>query len=857
MKKYLYIPLMVFVFLGLGRLSGQNSVSDLYLNAGTDDFAAIQHTMNQYFEGKFQGRGSGFKQWKRWEYLAERRLTPDGKVANWAARNWEEYQNYQMAHPVTDNGEPLDIPNGQWTSLGPTGYVWGNGWNGGVGRLNCIAFHPSNASIFWVGGPAGGLWKTINGGSSWTPLTDGMPSIGVSGIAVDYTNTDILYILTGDGDGGDTQSIGVLKSTDGGDTWMATGLSYTVSSEKRGYKLLMHPTNHLILFMVSNDGIQKTTDGGTSWTRVSSGTFHDIEFRPADPTIMYASRGTRFYRSTNTGSTWTEITSGGVPATASRMAIGVSPHAPTCVYLLTGPATSAGNYKGTYLSINDGLDFTSRSTSPNILGYSSAGNDSASQTSYDLAIAVSRTNYGDIMAGGINTWISSNYGMNWTITSMWDNSGGIGYTHADIHGLEINPINNYLYCLSDGGIFRSTNFGDTWLDITTGIANTEFYRIAGIESNVNLITGGTQDNGSNKWTGGTTMWHMLGADGMDCMIDHSNSQVLYNAIQGGGLWKSTNGGASFDTIQPYGSVGSWVTPFIMNPSNSSIIYGGYSNVYKSTNGGTTWTSSAVDGRGAMAMGTSNTNRIYASNGFNLYRSDDAAATWTLKRTGLPYNSITFIAVDPDNSMRVYVTVDGYTAGQKVYMSISGGDVWTNISGSLPNVPTNCIAFEDNNGAPADALYIGNDLGVFYRDANHTDWIPFRNGLPTVPVFDLLINKTSGKLTAGTYGRGLWRSDLYSTCVGGWALTVGNDPSNPNYTGYQFYEASTYVSSSRTVTGGLGTDVTYKAGNYVKLTTGFNAKEHSLFKASLGPCNLGAPVANMPVKVRGTYVKVNK
>ncbi len=858
MRKHIYITLMAFLILASGSLSGQKIVvSDLYLNAGTDDFATIQNRMNQYFEGKSTGQGSGFKQWKRWEYLAERRLTSDGKVANWGVRNWDEYQTYLESHPEADNSEPGDSPNGYWSNLGPYGYVWGNGWNGGTGRLNCITFHPTLANTFWVGAPAGGLWKTINGGTSWTPLTDGMPSIGVSGIAVDYTNTNVLYILTGDGDGGHTQSIGVLKSTDGGDTWLSTGLVWSISSSGvRGYKLLMHPTSHNTLFTVSTVGIHKTTDGGASWTLEKSGSFRDIEFKPGDPAIVYATgNSTEFWRSTDTGGTWTEITSG-VPTTASRMAIGVSPDTPGAVYLLTGPSTVAGTYKGTFLSTNSGVSFLTRSTTPNILGYSSVGNDADDQTTYDLAIAVSRTNYADVMSGGINAWTSANWGTSWTISSMWNNSGGIGYTHADIHGLEINPLNNYVYCVSDGGVYRSTNFGNTWTDLTAGIANTQFYRIAGYESNTSLITGGTQDNGSDKWTGGTTMEHMLGADGMDCMIDHTNSSILYNMIQYGSLQKSTNGGTSFSDIQPVGSSGSWVTPIIMSPGSSTTIYGGYSDVYKSTNGGSTWTNMGSNGTGAMAMGTSNTSRIYASNGATINRSDDAAVTWVNVSAGLPGYTITFIAVDPSNSLNVFVTLGGYTPGQKVYESIDGGATWVNISGSLPNIPVNCIAYENTSGAPSDALYIGNDVGVFYRDDNHTDWIPFRNGLPTVPVFDIEINELSGVLTVGTFGRGLWRSALFSTCAANLLLNVSNDPSNPNYTGYQFYEASNSVESSRIITGGIGTDVQYKSDNYVKLTTGFHARQHNLFQAKLGPCNTGAPAPNNFIKVPGRFVKKN-
>jgi photosystem II stability/assembly factor-like uncharacterized protein len=242
----------------------------------------------------------------------------------------------------------------------------------------------------------------------------------------------------------------------------------------------------------------------------------------------------------------------------------------------------------------------------------------------------------------------------------------------------------------------------------------------------------------------------------------------------------------------------------------------------------------------MAIGTSNTNRVYAAYGSSIWRSDDAAVTWTSISAGLGGNSVTFIAVNPDNSLDVFVTVGNYNAGQKVYESSDGGATWTNISGSLPNIVMNCIAYEDNNGTPDDALYIGTDLGVYYRNDNIGNWILFQNGLPNVPVTDMEINEGAGLIRAATYGRGLWSSALYDPCPTDYILTPGNDPSNPNYTGVQYYEASNSVTSSRVVTGGLGTDVTYKSGNFVKLTDGFHAREGNLFNAVLGPCQATVP-----------------
>jgi len=837
MKKYIFKSGISFLLLlmSFGVFSQEISPSDLWLDPADNDFATIQSNVEQYYANRDKGQGSGYKKWKRWEYYNQNRLTPDGKITNIAARSWETYLEQQERMANMDAGDNLMVTNGSWTSIGPFMYTLGTGWNPGNGRLNVIAFHPTNSNIFWVGAPAGGLWKTMNGGTSWSPQTDGMPRIGVSGIAIDYTNTNTMYILTGDGDGGDTKSIGVLKTINNGMTWLSTGLSWTVADEVTGFKLLMHPTNANVLFAVTTLGIYRTINAGFSWTQVLAGSFRDIEFKPGDPTVVYVSGTSSFYKSADTGGTWSAITAG-VPTGCNRIALGVSPANPTYVYLFAGPATGTGAYKGFYLSTNSGDNFSVRSTTPNILGYSSTGNDAKQQSYYDLAVAVSTTNSANVIAGGINTWTSANWGSSWTISSMWSDPGGtIGYTHADIHDLSINSLDNYLYCCSDGGIFRSTDFGLNWTNLTYGIANTEWYRIAGTATNSNLIIGGAQDNGSNKWTGGLTMEHIYGADGMDCMIDHANSNIMYYTAQYGELAKSTNGGTSYINVTPSGLTGPWVTPLVMNPSNSSIIYGGYPSVYKSTNGGSTWTNMGSSGGSALAISANSPDRIYAANGTSMSRTDNGGFAWINISAGLPGIGITFIGVNPDNSLDVFVTVGGYNAGQKVYASSNGGTSWTNISGTLPNVIVNCIAYEDNNAAPDDALYIGTDLGVYYRNASIGDWIFFQNGLPNVPVSDLEINKAAGVIRAATYGRGLWSSSLYSACPADYLLTTSNNPGNPNYTGFQFYEASNSITSSREITGGIGTDVTYKAGNFVKLTTGFNAKENNFFMAILGPC----------------------
>jgi photosystem II stability/assembly factor-like uncharacterized protein len=856
MKNVKIFTTIVFSTLAFSYTLGQQNRWDTWLNPGTDDFSTIrQNAQHSFADVDKKQRGSGYKQYKRWEYMQQHRLTEDGRIMNYAARNFTEYHDYM----ATLGSRGITVNHGFWYSLGPTTWINWSGWNGGLGRVNSITFHPTDANTFWVGCPAGGLWRTNNGGTNWIPLTDGMPLIGVSGLAVDYTNTNIMYLLTGDGDAADTYCIGVLKTVNGGITWNSTGLNWGVGSNVRAFKILMHPSNPAILFVASSGGLYKTSNAGESWALVqytANHHFHDVKFKPGDPTIMYACANTKFFRSTDTGDTWSEIVSG-VPTNANRMAIGISPGNASYVYLFAGPCYATSTYVGTYRSTNSGVSFSVRSTSPNILGYSSTGNDDAHQSHYDHALVVSLTDAERIMTGGINCWRSTNGGTSWTLSSMWNDPPGSTYTHADIHALEINPLNNHLYCGSDGGIFRSTDFGNNWTDLSAGLSITQIYRIAGYQPDVNYLTMGTQDNGSNKWTGGSVIYHMLGADGMDCMIDYSGGLIMYNSCQEGELYKCSTGGAyGWQNIQPSGSTGPWITPLIMHPTNPSTIYGGYYDIYKSYDGGSNWTNLGYDGSGAMAIGINWPDRVYASEeGSNTIRmSTDGGYNFTIVTSNLPAGNISFIAVNPDNSSEVYVTYSGYLAADKVFRSTNAGTSWTNITGSLPNLPVNCIAFQDNNGSPGGALYIGTDVGVYYRDNDIGDWIPFMNGLPATIVMDLEINYPAGVITAATYGRGLWRSELYSACPAGYTLTPGNDPSNPNYTGYQLYEAYDHINSTRIITGGIGTDVTYQAGSYIVLGLGFHAREDNKFKAVLGPCTDMALMdpAGRVIQVTGTY-----
>jgi PKD repeat protein len=739
-------------FSALFVLLSQFLVAQTYVDMMQDpsaNFYDIQREFNNYWENRPIRKGKGYKQFKRWEYFMEQRVYPTGNIFA-PNKAWNEAKAYRESK-LMKNGS---FNFGNWEPMGP--FEWETtSYNPGNGRVNVVVSHPTNPDILFVGTPSGGLWKTTDHGGTWEVLTDSLPVLGVSGIAIHPTNPEIIYIGTGDGDAGDTYSIGVLKSTDGGNTWLETGLNWNIYQNRTVSKLLINNDNPEILVAATSNGLFYTSNGGNSWALAINGSFKDAEYKPGDYNTVYAC-GTTFVKSTNGGMSFTTITSG-VPTSVNRLAIAVTPANPEYVYMVGGKQTNS-SFQGLYRSTNSGTSFTLQSSSPNILGYDPQGNDSDGQSWYDLAIAASPGDENLIYVGGVNVWKSTNGGVSWNMNAYWYYPvNTYPYVHADIHALEY--LNNNLYAGCDGGIFETIDEGNTWDDLSFGLQIMQFYRISVNPNNYTHVMGGSQDNGSNQYKNNT--WtHVLGADGMECIIDPSNPNKVYASTQNGGLNKSTNGGNSFFGItNGISENGPWVTPYVINPQNTEILYAGYSNIWKTTNGGQNWTkiTNTSGSVVAIALAPSNPNYVYYSVGSSIYRSTDAGQTWTnLTGNGLT-GYITYISVNPSDPNKLYVSISGYNQGNKVYKSTDGGNSWDNISGSLPNLPANCVVSQLGSD---EGVYVGTDVGVYYRDNTTGDWVPFSLNLPNVIVQELEINYNANKIIAGTYGRGLWSSDLF-------------------------------------------------------------------------------------------------
>lgn len=712
---------------------------------GKLNFFLIQQNAEKYWENNPIEKGKGFKPWKRWEYYWQYRVNEDGSFpeAGITERNWNEYLR---RNPVQNRVNEAD-----WTPLGP---LQSSGGYAGIGRVNCVAFHPTDPNIIWIGAPAGGLWKTTDGGSTWTTGFDNSVVLGVSGILISGKNPNIMYIATGDGDASDTYSVGILKSVDGGITWETTGLNWSVSQNRLIRRIIFDPDNENTLFAATSNGLYKSTDAGSSWNQLITGSFYDVKANPNPFTnTFYAATGTRIYKSTDDGNTFTNVYT---TSSANRIALGVSNANPDYVYALASNSANNG-FLAMYRSVDAGSNFTSQSSTPNLLGWSSTGSDSGGQGWYDLCMAVDPNNAEIVYTGGVNTWKSIDGGTTWTLRTHWSGASGVQTVHADQHCMEWQN-NSTLWLGNDGGIYKTTNGGVNWSDKSNGLMISQMYRLGVSQADSKVITG-LQDNGT-KLKGNSGSWSdVLGGDGMECAVRPDNASVMYGSLYYGAFNRSTNGGNSWTNIKPSGAGdGSWVTPFIIDPNAPQTIYAGFKRVYKSTNQGTNWTALGSSNLNTSPMNylhvaRSNSNVIYTGRGSSLYRTTDGGSTWSTRT--VPGSNTVMLAIHPDNPDIIWAVRSNYTAGAKVYKSINGGSTWTNVSGNLPNLPVNCILYDESSNN--DGLYVGMDVGIFFRDNDLEDWELYATGLPNAPVFELDIKYDTDEIYAATYGRGLWKS----------------------------------------------------------------------------------------------------
>lgn len=775
------------------------------------DFVQFQQELHTWLRDPAHRQQKGWKALSRWEDYEARRMNPDqgsGDPRELAAT---------LHEIATTKAATAKTAASNWLPIGPNNYaIVNDGWIPGLGRTNCIAFHPTNGNIFWVGVAQGGVWRTQDGGLNWTPLTDDLPMMRISDIAVNPQNPDELYICVGDyayfGAGLNLDNrkrhthygLGVYKTTDGGTTWAPTGLSllqtdFDFSLMRR---VIIHPTNTNQLVAAGTSGIWTSLNAGASWTHVNDSLIWDIERDPVNPNVLYASKGFRsslnvgyagIIKSTDFGATWTLLPSG-LPAQGAvqRIELAISPSHPNNVYALCA-GMDAGFY-GLLRSTDAGATWAQQSNSPNILGWDE-GFGTGGQGWYDLALLVHPTLPEVLYTGGINMWSSEDGGVTWDGISYWLANYGPSI-HADQHQLAYNPVSGNYYMCNDGGLYVTNQpilgswndainvpgyqWPTVWTPLSGGMQTSYFYRVGTSRDNPDYVIAGAQDNSTfyydlNDW------YNLFGGDGMECFIDPVDPQLIYGSSQYGSLSSSPDGGLSQNWIGGVPENGEWTTPWMLNPTDPTELLAAYGNVWSSIDGGFTWIQrsnfpvNAYYGHPNIAcafdIAPSDPSHMYVAKRPNFFASDvgsfwattDGGLTWADRTLGLSDSLyITDIAVHASAPKTAWVTMGGFLPGNKVFKTTDAGLTWQNITDNLPNLPVNTIVQDPlHAGSP---LYVGMDVGVWYRNDSINSWQLFTTDLPNVVVSDLEVHAATQRLYAATFARGLWVTDLVDASV---------------------------------------------------------------------------------------------
>ncbi|MFD2568442.1 T9SS type A sorting domain-containing protein [Pseudotenacibaculum haliotis] len=740
MKKLISLIILLFC-ISLSAQTIQNNApwasNAMSKNNNKPTLEQIANAAEAYFKTiDRNAKGSGLKPFERWKYHWSFFLDEQGRVESPQAL-WDAWK-IKNERNASEN-RSSDVSN--WTSMGPYAHTNTASWSSGQGRVNVITEDPNNSNVLYAGAPAGGIWKSTDAGVNWAPLTDHLPQIGVSGIAVDHTNSDVIYIATGDDDANDSYAVGVWKSTDGGATWNTTGtITPTPSSMNEIY---LFPNDANTVMVATSAGVFKSTNGGSTWTQKSNINARSLKMKPGDETTWYAVSSNQFFKSTDSGESFQEVVITGVPG-ASRLEIDVTPANANYVYLLR--AGSGSSFGGVFRSTDSGSNFTKTTETSDIF--------ESTQAWYDMALGVSDTDENTLFVGVLNVWRSTNGGNNFSKINNWSSPNDPSYTHADIHFLRY--FNGRLYAGTDGGAYVSSDDGNNFTDLTESMVIGQFYRISVAAQSSGNIVGGLQDNGGyafsdNNWNN----YH--GADGMDCAVNPTNKDNYFGFVQYGGALHITYDGGKTRTGgvgSPSGISGNWVTP--LAASSEGDLYAGYNQLYRLEGGAWSQVSNFSFGGNLVNVKVSprNPNVIIATRGSTIYRSIDKGANFESFFTGAgTINAIDFSSTD---EAFYFVTNNGaYKVANAVGPSWTF--TWQTIGTNAPSESKLSIKHHARSGN--NTIYMGTSLGVYFMNDDDTEWQTYDNNLPNVAIRDLEINEEDAKLFAATYGRGVFVSDI--------------------------------------------------------------------------------------------------
>jgi photosystem II stability/assembly factor-like uncharacterized protein len=702
-----------------------------------------------------------------------------------------------------------------WEPLGPT--------NVG-GRVRALAVDPRNADILYAGGVAGGVWKSEDAGASWSPLTETFSNVGVSSIAIDPTDSDVIYVGTGEelanrSDFTPFRGIGIMKTTDGGDTWRLLPQTIGDPAFRVVNDLVISAANPKVLYAGVSAGVARSVDAGRTWKTVweTPGVTGcgDLAIRTdRSPDVILASCADAepdgVYLSEDGGEQWKKVIDVVYGERAGYAAVAFAPSDQDIAYAsVARTADSPGGQTGTLALLRS--DDGGRTWKPrndgatNWLG--SCGPETSGQGDYGNAIAVDPTDPDRLWLGGVDAFRSDDGGTTITIASYWwldqryqDLPEPAPWMHADFHGIWFDPgfdgsANQRVYFVNDGGVFRTDNAraplpnkecdGDVLWNLTSidplndvvyqplndGLVITQFW--AGTVSNDGtIVMGGTQDNGTwiRRAGAGPDGWSFaIGGDGFDVAISPDNG-LFYGELyghEGIRIERSTTGNLqSFKEItkSAINDKGLFFTPFVMDPATPATLWTGGQKMWRTTDGGDLWVEASPvlptrqhEAISAIAVAPGDPKVVYAgSNGGGLWMTENGASSPPSWSTSpVQQGYVSSIAVDPSEPHTAYATVGSFDVPH-VLKTTDGGASWDDVGADLPNVPASSVAI---NPLDPDMVFVGTDAGAFESHNGGATWLPANGDLASTIVQDLVFRPGTSELYLFTFGRGAYRVDV--------------------------------------------------------------------------------------------------
>ena len=719
--------------------------------------------------------------YKRWEWFQTPRIFPFDTISihTYHRELDRETKFHNQMLRKTSQSPLLGLP--AWKHLGPPSVRNGNVLYSG--RVRGIAVHPSNPDIVYIGAASGGLWKSINGGASWQNLSDDFACNTFGAIAIDPNNPDIVYAGTGEVKSSGVRNIydgrGLYKSTNGGATWTQITDGFGLITQFADIEVSPHNSNIVFAALgngyshsnsfLNNEGIWRSDDGGITWIRtlVAQNSFnydaaaYDVIVHPTDPNRIYAALGmstpSGFYVSIDNGRTWSPSNSG-LPDAIERIQIALSPAAPATIYAVIFSTSFTPYRTRLFKSIDNGGTWNQIAATKE---FGAGGND---QGSYDLCIAVHPLDEKIVYVGNIEISTSTD-GTNFSYLN--------GNMHVDFHKIVFAPSNSdYIYVGCDGGIYRSTDGGNIFTAKNDRLSTLQLYMMASHPTNKAMLIAGSQDNGGfYTQNSGATPWILnAGGDISGVFYDHANPNIAYAVAFWRSLSKSSNGGISFST-----SLGSNFDRglegfFLIHPTKPNWLYCAKDKkVIRSENGGTSWTpiSAELTKWPFATMDQSHVNpniMILASIAVNrdnpqVMVSIDEGLNWSEVTANIPGEPrfISRVVAHPTEENTLFVVRSGYGSG-KIYRSTNLGNTWEDITSDLPDIPHSDLFVDPANPS---LYFVANDFGVYgSQDAGQT-WTRLGNGMPFVVATDLDYYNYNGErlLRVATYGRGAYETDL--------------------------------------------------------------------------------------------------